>query len=182
MPLNKSIGRFIPNVILAQSSDMFVRSVELRGFIGEEKALIFGVPGAFTPVCSQQHVPDFVQNARRLRRAGFTRLICVAPNDPFTLRAWERTVDPEGELTFLSDGNHELARALAVVAKHPAYFLGHGTFRYLLTAHGGRITHFAVEPAVELLTCTRSCDILNDDRSPSASGQVASDELTLVEV
>jgi peroxiredoxin len=153
------VGSALPPVDLAKASADAIDPVRLDALIGRRRALLFGVPGAFTPVCTHEHVPDYVANAAALRQSGYELLVCVAPNDPFTLHAWSRRVDPAGSLLFLSDGNQALARALGVEARHPEYFLGHGNHRYLLTAEAGRITHLAVESSLTIITCTRAADL-----------------------
>jgi peroxiredoxin len=135
-----------------------IRTVVLDGSLLQGNSLIFGVPGAFTPVCTFQHVPDFVAAEPALRKSGYTNLICVAPNDPFTLKAWSSAVDPEHKLLFLSDGNRVLASALGVRASYPEYFLGHSVSRYLLTVKGIVVSHIAIEPTLDILTCTRPGD------------------------
>ncbi|TFI59133.1 redoxin domain-containing protein [Sphingomonas parva] len=153
------VGHPLPRVALARASADAIEPLRLDALVARRRALVFGVPGAFTPVCTHEHVPDFVANAAALRRSGYELLVCVAPNDPFTLHAWSRQVDPEGELVFLSDGNGELARALGLAARHPDYYLGHSNDRYLMTVADGRIAHLAVEPSLTVITCTRPRDL-----------------------
>jgi peroxiredoxin len=153
------VGSTLPRVLLAKADANSIETVQLDVLIGSRRALLFGVPGAFTPVCTQQHVPDFIANAAALRRSGYELLVCVAPNDPFTLDVWSRSVDPEGVLLFLSDGNQHLARALQVEAQHEEYFVGKSNLRYLLTTNSGRIDHVAVEESFTALTCTRAAHL-----------------------
>ena len=153
------IGSLVPRVELAKASTTEIEVVQLGELIGNRGVLVLGVPGAFTPACTNEHVPRFVESATKLKRSGFELLICVVPNDPFTACAWQTSVDPEGTMLFLSDGNRELASAIGVQAAHPQYFLGHSVHRYMFTCVGGRISHFAVERNPVLLTCTRPGDL-----------------------
>jgi peroxiredoxin len=159
MKKHPQAGRPVPRVMLAQASATDIEPVQLDVLIGSRRALLFGVPGAFTPICTHQHVPDYVTNAAALRRSGYELLVCVAPNDPFTLHAWSRSVDPKGSLLFLSDGNQDLARALKLETRHDEYFVGKSNFRYLLTTNAGRIDHLAVEDSFSALTCTRAAHL-----------------------
>jgi peroxiredoxin len=163
-----AIGHLVPDVTLAKASRNAIETVSFRDVMGDRKGLVLGVPGAFTPICTTEHVPDFVRNVARLRRVGFERLVCIAPNDPFTLHAWRQLVDPQEELIFLSDGNRDFARALDLHAKHPDYYLGHSNRRYLLLVDKLKITRLSVEPTVDLITCTRSCDATANGASEAA--------------
>ncbi len=154
-----TVGDILPRAELAKLAHGAIEIVPLQKLLQDGRSLIFGVPGAFTPVCTEHHVPDYVKNEAMLRRSGYDQLICVAPNDPFTLSAWSRLVDPENTLLFLSDGNGDLARSLGVATSYTDHFLAHSTRRYLLTTQHRMITHFAVEPTLTLLTCTRSGDL-----------------------
>jgi peroxiredoxin len=156
---NSFIGSLVPKVKLAKASTTEVDVVQLGDLIGNSGALVLGVPGAFTPACTNEHVPRFVESAMKLKRSGYKLLICVVPNDPFTARAWQTSVDPEETMLFLSDGNRDLANAIGVQTAHPQYFLGHSVHRYMFTCDHGRISHFAVERNPALLTCTRPGDL-----------------------
>ena len=155
-----TVGRRVPPLRLGRYASGAVEAVRLDQLLQGGKAILIGVPGAFTPPCTQQHVPDLVRNAPKLRAGGFRQLICVAPNDPFTLHAWSAQIDPGGEILFLSDGNRELARALMVEADHSDWFLGRSTQRYLLTVDDLKLTHFVVEPAASLVRDTRPSTLI----------------------
>merc|ERR1712194_386662 len=71
-------------------------------FAGKKIAL-FAVPGAYTGVCSQAHVPSFVKNADAFKAKGYDAVICVSVNDPYVMHAWAKQVDPDGKLEFYGD-------------------------------------------------------------------------------
>lgn len=151
-------GSIIPGVWMGVLNDGVVEKVYLPTVLGLGRSILVGVPGAFTPVCSQEHVPDFVANADRLRANGFEHIVCVVANDPFVMAAWAAQVDPKGKITFLSDGNLDLANKLGVKIREPDLFLGQRAQRYLLTARGGVIERLTVENSILAITCTRARD------------------------
>ena len=93
--------------------------------------------------------------------SGYNQLICIAPNDPFVLKAWSRLLDPEKRLEFLSDGNLDFARALNLKVENRELFLGWRSERYLIIVENGSITRFRVEPSVLTYSCTRAVDALD---------------------
>ena len=115
---------------------------------------MIGIPGAYTPICADRHVPELVRDADRLRAAGFDMIGCIASNDPFVLQKWTREIDPQGKICFLSDGNLEFAAALGLLQTEESLFLGTRSERYALTIEGGFIKRLKVEASIFDVKCT----------------------------
>ena len=154
-------GSRVPDILFGHAENDELRTVGAREYFACGRTLVLGAPGAFTPVCTKQHIPDFVQNADKLVASGFSRLVCIAPNDPFVLDAWARQLDPGKKLKFLSDGNLDFARALQLESQNRKLFLGWRSERYLMTVDDGIITRLRVEPSILTYSCTRATDALN---------------------
>lgn len=152
------IGGKVPEVWLGELHQGSVRRAFLPSLVQSGKAIMVGVPGAFTPVCSREHVPDFVLQAHRLRASGFETILCVVANDPFAVDAWAKQVDPEGKIRFVSDGNLDLATELGVKMRDTELFLGTRAQRYLMLTLDGIIQRFTVEKSILAVTCTRARD------------------------
>ena len=75
--------------------------------LGAGTSVLFGVPGAFTPTCSAQHLPGFVERATEIRAAGVDRIVCMAVNDVFVMDAWGKSV---GRRTSRRDGRRRQRR------------------------------------------------------------------------
>ena len=156
-------GMRVPDVRLGFFDGAEIASVSSRELFRDRSSVVIGVPGAFTPVCSQQHIPDFIANAERFKQAGFSELICVAPNDPFVLSAWQAQVDPQNQLRFLSDGNLNFVHALGLGACYSEAFLGHRSKRYLLVIHDQTIRRARVERNAMTYSCTCADDVFIED-------------------
>lgn len=152
-------GKRLPHVVLGRMVRGEVRHVDLDKHLAGTRAVIIGVTGAFTPICTERHVPEFVAEAGRLRKAGFGKILCICPNDPWTTAAWAQSLDPGGAVTFLSDGNLELAEKLGVIFEDPVWFMGRRPRRYLIQTNRAVIERMAVEAAPIVLTCTRAQDV-----------------------
>jgi peroxiredoxin len=112
-----------------------------------KKAVVFAVPGAFTPTCSQEHLPGFVEKAGELRAKGVETVACVSVNDAFVMRAWKESLGLGDEVALLSDGHLELTRALGVemdLSDNPVG-LGVRSRRYALLADDGVVTVLNLE-------------------------------------
>mmetsp|Transcript_11237 Transcript_11237/g.25780 ORF Transcript_11237/g.25780 Transcript_11237/m.25780 type:complete len:202 (+) Transcript_11237:99-704(+) len=77
-----------------------------------KKGILFAVPGAFTPTCSEKHLPGYIDEADALKKAGAEVVACVAVNDPFVMSAWGKEQGTEGKVQMLADTKCELTKAL----------------------------------------------------------------------
>jgi len=114
--------------------------------LGTGKVVLFAVPGAFTPTCSDYHLPGFVLRADELRAKGATTVACISVNDPFVMGAWGRDQKAEGAVVMLADGNGEFTRAVDLQMDGSAVGLGTRSQRYAAVIEDGVVTFLAVEP------------------------------------
>ncbi|MFC6840120.1 peroxiredoxin [Xanthomonas theicola] len=128
-------GERIPEVVLQRIREG-VEAVDTRSLFDGRRALLFAVPGAFTPTCSEKHLPGYVEHFEDFRRRGI-EVYCMAVNDPFVMQAWGKSqLVPDG-LQMLSDGNGELARALGLEMDASSYGMGVRARRFALYAEDG---------------------------------------------
>lgn len=95
--------------IKANVRDVENKPIDLKNFFKGRKVVLFGVPGAFTPVCSNQHVPAFVKADEQLKKQGISAIACVSVNDAFTMKAWGKQLNA-GNIQMLADWNSELSK------------------------------------------------------------------------
>lgn len=109
-----------------------------------KKVVLFAVPGAFTPTCSEAHLPGFVGLADDLKAKGVDTVACTAVNDVFVLAAWSKVRDA-GDITMLADGNADFARALGLDLDLSAFGLGTRSKRYAMIVTDGVVDYLAIE-------------------------------------
>mgnify|MGYP001368385776 FL=1 len=80
-----------------------VKKIETNSFFKNQKVIIFGVPGAFTAVCSAKHLPGYVNNFQEAKKKGVTKIICIAVNDPFVMKAWGEKHNVESKILMVGD-------------------------------------------------------------------------------
>lgn len=149
------VGERLPAVQLAQARGDDLQLVDLERKLIGRRVILVGLPGAFTPVCTGQHLPALVAMSDQLLRSGIDDILCVANNSPWVMQIWAERVDPENRITFLSDGNLELAKAAGLVARAPEYFLGECSARYTMILQHAVIEKIAVEDQIDSFACTR---------------------------
>jgi peroxiredoxin len=106
---------------------------------------IFGVPGAFTPTCSERHVPGYIENHGALRAKGVDEIWCIAANDGFVMAAWGRDLDALGKIRFLGDGSADLTKKLGLDLDLTAKGMGVRLRRCSLLVEDGIIKQVNVE-------------------------------------
>jgi glutaredoxin/glutathione-dependent peroxiredoxin len=140
-------GERVPEAILQYIHDG-VQKVDTITLFDGNKTVLFAVPGAFTPTCSERHLPGFVEHHEEFKRRGI-KVACMAMNDPFVMEAWgESQHVPEG-LRMLSDGNGEFTRALGLQMDASAYGMGMRSKRFALYIEDGVVQQTFVEAAGE---------------------------------
>ncbi|HWM86988.1 MAG TPA: peroxiredoxin [Kofleriaceae bacterium] len=134
------VGQKIPSLKLRKVTATGVDEVSTEEFFGGRKVVVVTVPGAFTPVCSNSHLPGYVAKADEIKKRGVAEIACVSVNDAHVMRAWAEQQGATGKVTMLADGNAELTRALGldidlgvagmgVRAKRAALLIEDGTVR-----------------------------------------------------
>lgn len=140
------LGDRIPSVTLKHLGKDGMAEVDTAALFKGKTVALFAVPGAFTPTCSAKHLPSFVNNAEALKAKGVDRIVCLAVNDPFVMKAWADKSEVSGDTVFmLPDGNAALTRALGLEMDGSGYGLGTRAQRFALVAKDGVVTHLAVE-------------------------------------
>ncbi|MXW08091.1 MAG: peroxiredoxin [Gammaproteobacteria bacterium] len=139
-----SEGDRLPHATLRIMRDGRPTKVAVDDLVGGKKVVIFAVPGAFTPTCSEQHLPGFIRHAEAIKAKGVDGIVCVAVNDIFVMDAWGREQDAD-DIVMASDGNGEFTQAIGLVLDGSSFGLGNRSERYAMIVEDGTVTKLAVE-------------------------------------
>ena len=110
-----------------------------------KKVVLVSVPGAFTPTCSMNHLPGFVDHAADLKAKGVDTIACMAVNDVFVMDAWGKDRGVGDNVMMLADGNGEYSQALGLELDASGFGMGMRGQRFALVVDDGTATHVAVE-------------------------------------
>ncbi|GAA0900467.1 peroxiredoxin [Pseudonocardia zijingensis] len=150
-----SVGDRIPDAELRTMTPDGPTVVKSGDVLGTGKVVLFAVPGAFTPGCSNVHLPGFVERADELKAKGVTRIACVAVNDPFVMDAWGKAHGVGDDIVMLSDGNGEFTAAMGLELDASGAGLGRRSKRYAAIVDDGVLTSIDVdEKGIDLSTCS----------------------------
>ncbi|MCA1714637.1 MAG: peroxiredoxin [Gammaproteobacteria bacterium] len=136
-------GDRLPEVPLQRIRDG-VETVDTRSLFDHKNVVLFAVPGAFTPTCSERHLPGFVERFDEFREKGI-EVACLSVNDPFVMQAWGQSQNVPDGLMMLADGNGEFTRALGLEMDASAYGMGTRAKRFALYAEDGVVRQVHVE-------------------------------------
>ena len=110
-----------------------------------KKVALFAVPGAFTPTCSNLHMPSFVQNVAAFKAKGVDTVAVTGVNDVFVMEAWKKASNADGKVDFLADGNGEFAKAIDMAFDGSGNGLGLRSKRYSMLVQDGVVKTLNVE-------------------------------------
>ena len=137
-------GDRLPEATLHVMRDGRPTGVTTAELFGGKKVVLFAVPGAFTPTCSQAHLPGYVANADKIRAKGVDSIVCVAVNDAFVMDAWGKDKNADA-LVMAGDGNGEFTAALGLEMDGSGFGLGARSQRYAMVVEDGVVAKLAVE-------------------------------------
>lgn len=114
-----------------------------------KKVVIFGVPGAFTPLCSAQHLPGYVKLADEIKAKGADEIWCLSVNDAFVMAAWGKQNEAAGKVRMMADGSAEYTKALGLDRDLTGGGMGIRCFRFAMIVEDGIVTYLGIEGSGE---------------------------------
>ena len=140
------VGDKVPSINLSIMTDSGPKPVTINELSTDKKIVLFAVPGAFTPTCSVQHLPGFLEKNKELKDKGVDTIACVSVNDPFVMKAWGEDRDVGEDVLMLSDGNGEFTSAIGLEMDGSGFGLGTRSQRYAMIIDDGVVSALNVEP------------------------------------
>jgi glutaredoxin/glutathione-dependent peroxiredoxin len=141
-----AVGDKIPDVRLMVPGPDGPTPVQSGELLGSGKVVLFAVPGAFTPTCSDYHLPSYLLRNDELAAKGVDSVVCVSVNDPFVMGAWGDQHEVGDRVVMLADGNGEFTKAVGLEMDGSGFGLGTRSQRYAMVIEDGRVTGLYVEP------------------------------------
>jgi peroxiredoxin len=140
-----SAGQKMPSGVFGVMTDAGPGAISTDDLFSGKKVVLVSVPGAFTPTCSMNHLPGFVDQADALRAKGVDTIACMAVNDVFVMDAWGKDRGVGDNVMMLADGNGEYARALGLEMDGTGFGMGMRGQRFAIVVDNGVATNVAVE-------------------------------------
>jgi peroxiredoxin len=136
-------GKMIPDASV-QVVNGEVRKCRTGELFAAKKVVMFGVPGAFTPTCSNVHLPGYVSHLADFHKRDIT-VMCLAVNDAHVMQAWAASLQVPAELLMIADGNAGFTRSMGLELDGTAFGMGIRVKRFALFAEDGVVRLLQVE-------------------------------------
>ena len=121
------------------------KEVFIKQIIGDDKVVLFGLPGAFTPTCSAKHLPGFIKAIDQLKKKDIKKIICISVNDPFVMNAWGETHNVKGKILMVADSNCDFTKNIGAELNLSHRGLGIRSTRYTMLVTKGTIIKISEE-------------------------------------
>jgi glutaredoxin/glutathione-dependent peroxiredoxin len=139
------VGQKFPSVTIKQATSEGGADVNTGELFAGKKAVVFSLPGAFTPTCSSKHLPGFLEQLPQLTARGVELVVCLSVNDHWVMKFWAEAHDALGKIVMLADGNAALAKALGIDYDASKGNLGVRARRGMIVVDDGVVTSVDIE-------------------------------------
>tara|TARA_B100000925_G_C21894833_1_gene424507 strand:+ start:269 stop:757 length:489 start_codon:yes stop_codon:yes gene_type:complete len=138
-------GDKLPDATLMHLTDAGPAPISTEELFGGKTVALFAVPGAFTPTCSNQHLPGFIERSEELRAAGVDTIVCMAVNDAFVMGAWGQQQGANGKVMMVGDGNAELTQKMGLSVDSSGFGMGTRSVRFSMIVRDGVLETLNIE-------------------------------------
>lgn len=140
-----AIGDTFPAATVKEKTAEGASDVALADWLAGKTVVLFGLPGAFTPTCSLNHLPGFIENRDAIFAKGVDEIAVIAANDHHVMGAWAKASGGEGKIRFFADGNATLAKAIGLDMDMSGGGMGIRYKRFSMLIKDGVVTQLNVE-------------------------------------
>ena len=154
------VGDRIPTATLLRLGDSGPEPVSTGDYFAGRKIVAFGLPGAFTPTCSAQHLPGFLAHADEFKAKGVDAIACISVNDAFVMGAWGKHQGVGDRIDMLGDGSALLTTAMGLDVDRTGRGMGIRSARYAMVVDDGVVTSLKVEeqPVLDVSSAEKMLD------------------------
>ena len=139
------MNKIIPSITVPVINKGITSKVILSDELKNKKVIIFGVPGAFTPTCSEKHMPSYIKYYQQLSEKGVEDIYCLSVNDEFVLNAWLLSYSETVRIKGIADGNGDIAKSLNLLVDKSANYMGMRSTRFAMLIENNIIQELFVE-------------------------------------
>ena len=131
-----------------------VKKVDILDLCKDNKTIILGMPGAFTKTCSALHLPGYIKNFELANKKGISKIVCIAVNDPYVMKAWGESQNAGNKIFMAGDPFLKFTKAIGAEVDTTEKGLGLRSKRYTMLVVDGKVKK--VEEEKETATCELS--------------------------
>jgi peroxiredoxin (alkyl hydroperoxide reductase subunit C) len=151
----------IPDSEVFRLIDGSPKKFQMNEFFKNNKSILLGMPGAFTSVCSNKHLPSYKDNIDKIRSKGVDKVFCISVNDPYVMNAWAKVSKVENDIIMLADPFGHFANKLGVLVNKEAKGLGMRSSRYTMIIENEVIKYVAIENETGICELSAADNVLS---------------------
>ena len=151
----------IPDSEVFRLIDGSPKKFQMNEFFKNNKSILLGMPGAFTSVCSNKHLPSYKDNIDKIRSKGVDKVFCISVNDPYVMNAWAKVSKVENDIIMLADPFGHFANKLGVLVNKEAKGLGMRSSRYTMIIENEVIKYVAIENETGICEISAADNVLS---------------------
>ena len=159
-----SMNDKIPDATVSVIEETGFRDVEMRDLFETGTNILVGVPGAFTPICTEEHLPSLIDDAAELKSLGIQNIYCSSDDHRWALNAWRKSLEGSEQIIFLSDGNRDFLKRIKMENPHRDLYISGRYSRFYALVHERRIKRMRAEQTVLKTVSTSGECILTDTK------------------
>ena len=139
------MNKIIPSIKVPIIQKGIVSKVTLSDELKNKKIIMFGVPGAFTPTCSEKHMPSYIKLHNEFVAKGVDDIYCLSVNDEYVMQAWLLSYTEGDKILGIADGNGEVSKNLNLLVDKSANFMGMRCSRFAMIVQDNNIEELLIE-------------------------------------
>lgn len=139
------MSKTIPSIEVPIIEKGITSKVNLTEKLKNKKVIIFGVPGAFTPTCSEKHMPSYIKLHQNLQKKGIDDIYCLSVNDNFVMNAWLLSYTDGDKILGIADGNGDICKKLNLLTDKSKNFMGMRSSRFAMVVNNNIIEKSFIE-------------------------------------
>lgn len=140
----------IPSIVVPIIDNGNTTTKNLFELLENKKIIIFGVPGAFTPTCSEKHLPGFLKLSDQIKKKGIDDIFCLSVNDKFVMQSWLLSYSDGNKIKGIADGNAEITKFLNLLIDKSSNFMGMRCKRFAMIIKNNVIDQIFIEESGKL--------------------------------
>ena len=137
--------KIIPSIKVPIIHKGITSNVLLSDELKVKRAVIFGVPGAFTPTCSEKHMPSYIKLYEQFINKGIDDIYCLSVNDNYVMSAWLLSYTDGDKIKGIADGNADITKNLNLLSDKSKNFMGMRSTRFAMIVKDNEITQILIE-------------------------------------
>ena len=140
----------LPDIKVPIIKDGISNVLSLKDEFKNKRLILFGVPGAFTPTCSEKHLPGYIKLYDTFKKKHIDEIYCLSVNDHYVMKSWLTSYSEDHHIIGIADGNAEIAKFYNLVTDKSKNFMGYRSARFAMLIENNQIKSLKIEEPGEL--------------------------------